>query len=98
HMQLHSFPTRRSSDLSYRSSMEHQTATTLGGWRVNGDGSGEEVIAHELAHHWFGDWVTCEKWGELWLNEGFASYLPMVFYTGVRSEEHTSELQSRSEL
>lgn len=34
----------------------------------------EEVIAHELAHHWFGDWLTCYGWRELWLNEGFAEY------------------------
>jgi hypothetical protein len=65
---------------AWRTSMEHQTATTMGGWRIVGDGSGESVVAHELAHQWFGDWVTCRNWGELWLNEGFASYLPYVFH------------------
>ncbi len=64
---------------TYRGSMEHQTATTMGGVRMSGDGSGEGVVAHELAHQWFGDWVTCRTWGELWLNEGFASYLPYVY-------------------
>ncbi|KAK9828032.1 hypothetical protein WJX81_003329 [Elliptochloris bilobata] len=33
-----------------------------------------EVVAHELAHMWFGDLVTMGAWGELWLNEGFATY------------------------
>ena len=33
-----------------------------------------DVIAHELAHQWFGDLVTCRDWGEGWLNEGFATY------------------------
>lgn len=34
----------------------------------------EDIIAHELFHHWFGDLVTCESYGNLTLNEGFASY------------------------
>ena len=38
------------------------------------DGDYEDVIAHELFHHWFGDLVTCESWSNLTLNEGFASY------------------------
>jgi aminopeptidase N len=38
------------------------------------DGNSDGVIAHELAHHWFGDLVTCEDWGQLPLNESFANY------------------------
>ena len=34
----------------------------------------ESIIVHELFHHWFGDYVTCESWGNLVLNEGFANY------------------------
>ena len=34
----------------------------------------ESIIAHELFHHWFGDYVTCESWSNLTLNEGFANY------------------------
>lgn len=34
----------------------------------------EDVISHELFHHWFGDLVTCESWGQLPLNESFATY------------------------
>lgn len=33
-----------------------------------------ELIAHELAHLWFGDLVTCDWWSHFWMNEGFASY------------------------
>ncbi|MEQ4726191.1 M1 family metallopeptidase [Nonomuraea sp. B19D2] len=38
------------------------------------------VVAHELAHHWFGDTVTPRTWRDLWLNEGFAMYFEMQWY------------------
>ncbi len=38
------------------------------------DQSDEDIISHELFHHWFGDLVTCESWPNLTLNEGFATY------------------------
>ncbi|MCC2548303.1 HEAT repeat domain-containing protein [Hymenobacter sp. BT175] len=38
------------------------------------DRNADDVIAHELFHHWFGDYVTCESWSNLALNESFADY------------------------
>ena len=53
--------------------MEHQTMTFVVSF-------GHELIAHELAHHWFGDKVTCGSWQDIWLNEGFAVYLSGLTY------------------
>lgn len=37
------------------------------------------LVAHELAHQWFGDLMTCKDWSHIWLNEGFASYFDPLF-------------------
>ena len=54
--------------------MEHATSIHIGQTFVNGSLTYETLWAHELSHMWWGDKVTCMNEGDMWLNEGFASY------------------------
>jgi aminopeptidase N len=47
--------------------MEHQTMSSMSDLRF-------DLMAHELIHQWFGNKITCGSWGDLWLNEGWATY------------------------
>jgi aminopeptidase N len=60
-------------DFGWGGGMEHQTMTCLGNYD-------ETLMAHELAHQWFGDMITCGNWANIWMNEGFATYSACLYH------------------
>lgn len=82
--------------------MENASLTTLGqravvDARTQLDAPAEGLLAHELAHQWFGDQVTCRSWADSWLNEGFATYLTAVWdelaHGPLRFHEHLAGIR-----
>ena len=69
--------------IDFGGGMENVSATTLGEQSLS-DSRNERFAmssldSHELAHQWFGDLVTCKNWGDIWLNESFATLFEMLY-------------------
>lgn len=58
----------------YGASLETQTMVVLDTQMLN-----EETLVHEMAHMWFGDWVSLSSWGDIWRSEGFATYIQYLW-------------------
>jgi aminopeptidase N len=62
-----------------RGAMEHLTNIAYPNYALSTSLSDQALVAHELSHHWFGNQVTCQTSGDMWLNEGFASYCEALY-------------------
>ena len=72
--------------------MENTTLTiltdrTLHDEKAHMEFESEPLVSHELAHQWFGDLVTTKDWGNIWLNESFATYLEALYMRHYKGEE-----------
>lgn len=65
--------------ITTQGAMEHATSIHYPISLVDGTLSGEDIMAHELAHHWFGNLVTCQTAEDMWINEGMAEYLSHLY-------------------
>ena len=72
---------------SWGGGMEHQTNSFI-------VSPNESLMAHELAHQWFGDKITCGSWQDIWLNEGFATYLSYFYFEQVDPTNQINRLKS----
>ena len=67
--------------------MEHACNIAYPKYAVNGNLSRETLMAHEFAHHWWGNLVTCSTAEDMWINEGWASYSEHIFTEGIYGKE-----------
>jgi aminopeptidase N len=74
---------------SWGGGMEHQTNSFI-------TSPNESLMAHELGHQWFGDKITCGSWQDIWLNEGFATYLSYFYFEKIDPAGHLNSLKGLS--
>jgi aminopeptidase N len=60
--------------------MENASAIFYSESSVTGKGGVEDLLAHEIAHQWFGDMVSEKSFAHLWLSEGFATYFTDLYF------------------
>jgi aminopeptidase N len=67
--------------------MEHQTINAYGNQYVKTAYGYDDLLQHELSHEWFGNQVTNANWDDMWLHEGFASYMQPLYMEYLHGEE-----------
>lgn len=76
--------------------MEHATNIAYPRFAIDGSLAYETLFAHELAHHWFGNLITCRTAEDMWINEGWASYCEALFLEHqYGQDEYRAEIRSK---
>ncbi|MCF8240370.1 MAG: HEAT repeat domain-containing protein [Melioribacteraceae bacterium] len=99
---IHPYPYKRFAQIPVQDyvygGMENITQVTLNRRIFNLENAGlnytpDDLLAHEFAHQWFGDMLTCNEWKDIWLNEGFATY-----FTNLYTEDAEGENKFRYDM
>jgi aminopeptidase N len=75
---------------------EHQTLPSYSEQLITGDHANDAILAHELAHQWFGNSLSVRDWRHVWLNEGFATYAAMLWQE--RRDGHAAYLAALQKI
>ena len=67
--------------------LTHNTDRTMHDSKAQPDHSSDGLVAHELAHQWYGDMLTTRNWSHIWLNEGFATFFSRLYRTKDRGQD-----------
>lgn len=101
----HRYPFNKYAETTVRDfggGMENITASTLSDRSVKDQRAlldhDDSLSAHELAHQWFGDLITCRDWSELWLNEGFANFFAALWIGHLHGQEEYLRALTNTQL